>query len=121
MADRQGLLIAPLELHRRSFAIAHRRSHARLSLVVEPFFPGFKSGNPHHLQQNPAFQQGFFLNGGVVNLNGIKHTKASHCSSQITGNLQGISPRFSPLCHHIYLELLSLPQNPSPNYQGIKN
>ncbi len=37
MADRQGLLVAPLELHRRSFAIAHRRSHARLSLVVEPF------------------------------------------------------------------------------------
>ena len=57
--------------------------------------------------------------GGVVNLNGIEHTKSQILQSQITGNLQGISLRFSPLCHHIYLELLSLSQHPSQNYQGI--
>ena len=34
------------------------------------------------------------INGGVVNLNGTRHTKASHCPSQITGNLQGNLPIF---------------------------
>ena len=61
----------------------------------------------------------FFSIGGVVNLNGIKHTKSKTLQSQITGNLQGISPRFSPLYHHIYIELLSLSQHPFQNYQGI--
>lgn len=32
--------------------------------------------------------------GGVVNKNGIEHTKALYCQSQITGNLQGILIRF---------------------------
>lgn len=67
----------------------------------------------------PATRAGFLVNGGVVNLNGIEHTKSKTLQSQITGNLQGISLRFSPPYHHVYLELLSLPKNPSPNYQGI--
>lgn len=37
------------------------------------------------------------VNGGVVNLNGIKHTKSQTLQSPITGNLQGILSCFSPL------------------------
>lgn len=42
----------------------------------------------------PRYTRGFAVNGGVVNLNGIKHTKSQTIQSQITGNLQGILPRF---------------------------
>ena len=84
-----------------------------------PTFPWVLIRLSSSFTRKPRARQGFLVNGGVVNLNGIKHTKASHCSSQITGNLQGISLRFSPPYHHVYLELLSLPKNPSQNYQGI--
>ncbi len=47
--------------------------------------------------KKPPKQGGFFIIGGVVNLNGIKHTKSKTLQSQITGNLQGILSCFSPL------------------------
>lgn len=73
-AERQGLLCAPLELHRRSSAFADRRSPARLSLVVEPFL---QSSNPDYLHQlQKKHRKGaFFVIGGVVKLNGIEHTE----------------------------------------------
>ena len=49
MAYPEGLLCASLELHRRSYAPAYRRSLARLSLVVEPLFVG---SNPPILNIN---------------------------------------------------------------------
>ena len=78
-------------------------------------FPAF----PLDTKKDAANERLFNQNGGVVNPNGIEHTKSKTLQSQITGNLQGISLRFSPPYHHVYLELLSLHQNPSPNYQGI--
>ncbi len=74
---------------------------------------------PPDTKKDAVMKRLFNQNGGVVNLNGIKHTKSKTLQFQITGNLQGISSRFSPLHHHIYLKLLSLSQHPFQNYQGI--
>lgn len=81
--------------------------------------PPSKPAFPPDTKKDALSKRLFNQNGGVVNLNGIKHTKSKTLQSQITGNLQGILPRFYPPYHHVYLELLSLPKNPSPNYQGI--
>ena len=51
----------------------------------------------HRRNNKTRLWAGFIVNGGVVNLNGIKHTKSKTLQSQITGNLQGILSCFSPL------------------------
>lgn len=57
--------------------------------------------------------------GGVVNLNGIEHTKALHFSSQITGKLQGNLACFYPIYYPKILEFITLQKHRSQNYQGI--
>ncbi len=63
MAERQGLLCATLELHRRSSAFANRRSPARLSLVVEPFLQGSNPDYIHQLQKKHHKGASFVIGG----------------------------------------------------------
>lgn len=56
--------------------------------VVEPLCKGSNPVFPHHLQKKR--RKGVsFVNGGVVNFNGIKHTKSQTFYPKITRNLQG--------------------------------
>ena len=81
-------------------------------------FPSVKFCIRRRYDKTPHWA-GFCINGGVVNLNGIEHTKALHCSSQITGKLQGNLPCFYPIYHLKILEFTISPKHCSKNYQGI--
>ena len=67
----------------RSFALAHRRSSARLSLVVEPLFRGSNPASPESTQKKAPFQVLFF-NGGE---SGIRTPGGTHAPRLISSQV----------------------------------